>query len=98
MLVLSVADDVKKEPGLVGTEEEVTTSSIASSGNDIYDSVSWQKLSPGSITGLDLSDPRQLAEFSRYSLWYLMLTLSQQLLGILLLESHYCMYFAKIAL
>ena len=60
------ADDIKKEPGLVGTEEEVTTSSIASSGNnDIYDSVSWQKLSPGSITGLDLSDPKQLAEFSR---------------------------------
>lgn len=66
MLVLCAADDIKREPGLVGTEEEVTTSSIASSGNnDIYDSVSWQKLSPGSITGLDLSDPRQLAEFSR---------------------------------
>lgn len=64
--VLYAADDIKKEPGLVGTEEEVTTSSIASSGNnDIYDSISWQKLSPGSITGLDLSDPRQLAEFSR---------------------------------
>jgi hypothetical protein len=58
------SDDIKKEPGLIGPEEEVTTSSLASStNNDYYDSMSWQ--SPGSFTGLDLSDPRQLAELSR---------------------------------
>jgi len=47
----------------------VTTSSLASSTNiDYYDSMSaWHKMSPGSITGLDLSDPRQLAELSRFA-------------------------------
>ena len=61
-------DDIKCEPSLVGTEEEVTTSSLSSteqdycSGNDYF---SGRKLPAGGLPGVDLSDPKQLAEFAR---------------------------------
>ena len=60
-----VGDDIKKEP-LVGTEEEVTTSSLSSAADaDFTEYMTGKKLPPGGIPGVDLSDPKQLAEFAK---------------------------------
>ena len=64
-LVLVVGDDLKKEPHpLVGTEEEVTTT-LTSADADYTEYMTGKKLPAGSIHGVDLSDPKQLAEFTR---------------------------------
>ena len=58
-------DDLKKEPHpLVGTEEEVTTT-LTSADADYTEYMTGKKLPPGGIPGVDLSDPKQLAEFAR---------------------------------
>ncbi|ELU12870.1 hypothetical protein CAPTEDRAFT_223122 [Capitella teleta] len=57
-------DDIKKEQ-LVGTEEEVTTSSLTSVDADFTEYMTGKKLPPGGIPGVDLSDPKQLAEFAK---------------------------------
>lgn len=59
----NTGEDVKKEP-LVGTEEEVSTS-IAQSDADFTEYMTGKKLPPGGIPGVDLSDPKQLAEFAK---------------------------------
>ena len=56
---------MKKEPHpLVGTEEEVTTT-LTSADADYTEYMTGKKLPPGGIPGVDLSDPKQLAEFAR---------------------------------
>lgn len=57
-------DDIKKEPSLVGTEEEVTTSSISSADQDYNDYMMGRRVT--TLTGVDLSDPKTLAEFAKY--------------------------------
>ena len=60
-------DDVKKEPQpLVGTEEEVTTSIASTADADYTEYMTGKKLASGGIPGVDLSDPKQLAEFAKY--------------------------------
>jgi transcription factor YY len=62
-------DDIKKEPQpLVGTEEEVTTSIASSADADYTEYMTGKKLPPGGIPGVDLSDPKQLAEFAKVPL------------------------------
>ena len=36
---------------------------------DYTEYMTGKKLPPGGIPGLDLSDPKQLAEFARYGMW-----------------------------
>ena len=36
---------------------------------DYTEYMTGKKLPPGGIPGLDLSDPKQLAEFARYGIW-----------------------------
>jgi hypothetical protein len=58
-------DGIKKEhvDELDGTEEEVITSGIDA---DFTDYMSEQKLTlPGTLPGIDLSDPHQLASFAK---------------------------------
>ena len=65
----NLGDDIKKEPvePLVGTEEEVTTSmSVPSVDPDFTEYMTGKKLPPGGIPGVDLSDPKQLADFAKY--------------------------------
>ena len=67
LMKILFADDIKKEYIDIN-EEEVTTSSVeSSSNNDYIDYLVWNRTSPteGSLPGLDLSDPRQLADFAR---------------------------------
>jgi hypothetical protein len=64
-LTFIAGDSIKKEhiDGLDGTEEEVITSSIDA---DFTDYMSEQKLAlPGTLPGIDLSDPHQLASFAK---------------------------------
>ena len=42
-------------------------SSVSESDADYTEYMTGKKLPPGGIPGLDLSDPKQLAEFARYS-------------------------------
>ena len=42
-------------------------SSVSESDADLSEYMTGKKLPPGGIPGLDLSDPKQLAEFARYS-------------------------------
>ena len=63
---LSIEDDIKREPSLVETEEEVTTSALAQSTDaDFTEYMTGKKLPPGGLPGVDLSDPKQLAEFAK---------------------------------
>ena len=64
-LSCTLGDDIKCEPNLVGTEEEVTTSSLSSADQDYTDYMTGKKLPPGGLPGVDLSDPKQLAEFAK---------------------------------
>ena len=64
-LLCTLGDDIKCEPNLVGTEEEVTTSSLSSADQDYTDYMTGKKLPPGGLPGVDLSDPKQLAEFAK---------------------------------
>ena len=48
----------------MGTEEEVTTT-LASADADYTEYMTGKKLPAGGIPGVDLSDPKQLAEFAR---------------------------------
>ena len=58
---------MKKEPHpLVGTEEEVTTSIAQAADADYTEYMTGKKLAQGGIPGVDLSDPKQLAEFAKY--------------------------------
>ena len=41
-------------------------SSVSESDADLSEYMTGKKLPPGGIPGLDLSDPKQLAEFARY--------------------------------
>ena len=41
-------------------------SSVSESDADYTEYMTGKKLPPGGIPGLDLSDPKQLAEFARY--------------------------------
>jgi len=65
--LLFVGDDVKREHDLDATEEEVITSSI---DTDFSDYMSDPKLTPGFFSGIDLSDPQQLASFAKYVISY----------------------------
>ncbi len=66
LLCLSAGDDVKRDPQpLVGTEEEVTTSIAQAADADYTEYMTGKKMPPGGITGVDLSDPKQLAEFAK---------------------------------
>lgn len=57
---------MKKEPQpLVGTEEEVTTT-LNTADADYTEYMTGKKIAPGGIPGVDLSDPKQLAEFAKY--------------------------------
>ena len=51
---------------MVGTEEEVTTSISQVADADFTEYMTGKKLPPGGIPGVDLSDPKQLAEFAKY--------------------------------
>lgn len=79
-------DDIKKEP-LVGTEEEVTTSLSSAADADFTEYMTGKKLPPGGIPGVDLSDPKQLAEFAKWASFQL---------PIMLRFSHDC-YFVNCA-
>ncbi len=48
----------------MGTEEEVTTT-LTSADADYTEYMTGKKLPAGGIPGVDLSDPKQLAEFAR---------------------------------
>ena len=50
----------------MGTEEEVTTSIAQAADADFTEYMTGKKLPPGGIPGVDLSDPKQLAEFAKY--------------------------------
>ncbi|KAI0227900.1 hypothetical protein LSAT2_021611 [Lamellibrachia satsuma] len=58
-------EDIKRENSLVGTEEEVTTSISQVADADFTEYMTGKKLPPGGIPGVDLSDPKQLAEFAK---------------------------------
>ena len=58
-------DDIKKDQPLLGTEEEVMTSSVSQADVDFTEYMTGKKLPPGGIPGVDLSDPKQLAEFAK---------------------------------
>lgn len=58
------------QPTLVGTVEEVTTSSLNTSEADFTEYMTGKKLPPGGIPGMDLSDPKQLAEFAKYLIFF----------------------------
>ena len=58
-------EDIKKDQPLLGTEEEVTISSITQHDVDFTEYMTGKKLPPGGIPGVDLSDPKQLAEFAK---------------------------------
>merc|ERR1712004_116166 len=59
-------DDIKRELGLLmGSEEEVTTSIAQAADADYTEYMTGKKLPSGGI-GVDLSDPKQLAEFAKY--------------------------------
>ena len=60
-----VGDDIKREQPLLGTEEEVTTSSLSQADADFTEYMTGKKIPPGGIPGVDLSDPKQLAEFAK---------------------------------
>ena len=82
-----IGDDLKKEPHpLVGTEEEVTTT-LTSADADYTEYMTGKKLPPGGIPGVDLSDPKQLAEFARYSYSLVFLLKSNGLNTNVLLEA-----------
>ena len=59
-------DEIKKDQPLLGTEEEVTTSCISQADVDFTEYMTGKKLPPGGIPGVDLSDPKQLAEFAKW--------------------------------
>ena len=60
-------DDIKQEAQpLIGTEEEVTTSIAQAADADYTEYMTGKKLPSGGIPGVDLSDPKQLAEFAKY--------------------------------
>jgi len=61
-----LGEDIKRENSLVGTEEEVTTSISQVADADFTEYMTGKKLPPGGIPGVDLSDPKQLAEFAKY--------------------------------
>lgn len=63
----NINEDDKRaiQPTLVGTVEEVTTSSLNTSEADFTEYMTGKKLPPGGIPGMDLSDPKQLAEFAK---------------------------------
>ena len=65
---LAAGTDIKQEEDpLVGTEEEVTTSAIqARADADFTEYMTGKKLPQGGLPGVDLSDPKQLAEFAKY--------------------------------
>ena len=66
ILLIFTGDDLKKEPQpLVGTEEEVTTSIAQTADADYTEYMTGKKLPPGGIPGVDLSDPKQLADFAK---------------------------------
>ena len=66
ILFFCLGADIKKEQPLVGTEEEVTTSDIQMRADaDFTEYMTGKKLPPGGIPGVDLSDPKQLAEFAK---------------------------------
>ncbi len=62
--IIFPGDDLKKEP-LVETEEEVTTSVLSQAEADFNEYMTGKKLPSGGIPGVDLSDPKQLAEFAK---------------------------------
>jgi len=60
--IIIIGEDIKREPEYDGPDdEEVITSSL---DTDFSDYMSEQKL-PGGFAGIDLSDPQQLANFSK---------------------------------
>ena len=59
------SDLIKREPGLVGGEEEVSTSISHIADADFTEYMTGKKLPPGGLPGLDLTDPKQLAEFAK---------------------------------
>jgi len=63
-LTSTAGDDIKKEP-LVGPEEEVTTTISQAADADFTEYMTGKKLPPEGIPGVDLSDPKQLAEFAK---------------------------------
>lgn len=44
--------------------------SVSETDADFTEYMTGKKLPPGGIPGLDLSDPKQLAEFARYSVFF----------------------------
>ena len=66
ILNVFLGEDIKRENSLVGTEEEVTTSISQVADADFTEYMTGKKLPPGGIPGVDLSDPKQLAEFAKY--------------------------------
>ena len=62
-ILLPLADDDKKP---INMEE---FSPPDETDPDYTEYMTGKKLPPGGIPGLDLSDPKQLAEFARYYWW-----------------------------
>lgn len=61
-------DDIKREQDYLDmNEEEVTTSSVASSANDCIDYLLWDKTPPseGPLSGIELSDTKCFTDISR---------------------------------
>ncbi len=58
------ADEDKKAPE-GGVEEMNSSSPLDETDPDYTEYMTGKKLPPGGIPGLDLSDPKQLAEFAR---------------------------------
>lgn len=54
--------------------------SVSETDADFTEYMTGKKLPPGGIPGLDLSDPKQLAEFARYSVLFKIFFLSSFLL------------------
>lgn len=68
----SVSDDDKKDDSNSGGGVDVSSSGVLDDLNsndetdpDYTEYMTGKKLPPGGIPGLDLSDPKQLAEFAR---------------------------------
>ena len=75
---ISVQDEIKREPDYLDiNEEEVTTSSIASSNNDCMDYLFWDKSASGesSLPGIDITDPKQLIDFTRFQYFFFLINI-----------------------
>ena len=63
-VVLTILSGEDRKPGLADVEETVVTTA-AEADTDYTEYMTGRKIPPGGIPGVDLSDPKQLAEFAK---------------------------------